>query len=81
MKNLLCLIGIHRPLKVMDAFFLCKITNKMIFHAECSCGKKFMTDNINGWKGFKVERKLARGFKGYEQYGHPDKWGENEELK
>ena len=63
MKTFLCWIGIHRPLKVMDAFFFCRITNKMIFHAECSCGKKFMTDNINGWKGFKVE--MIKGKKGY----------------
>ena len=67
MKTFLCWIGIHRPLKVMDAFFFSKIVNKMIFKAECSCGKKFMTDHINGWKGFKIEMMKDKPgyFKGY----------------
>lgn len=65
MKNLFCLIGIHRPLKVMDAYFKDVISGKMVFDAECPCGKKFMTDNINGWKGFKVEINKPGYFKGY----------------
>ena len=65
MKKLLCLIGIHRPLKVMDAHFQDQVSGKMVFNAECSCGKKFMTDDINGWFGFKVEKNKHGYFKGY----------------
>ena len=67
MKKFLCLIGIHRPLKVMDSKFWDKVAHKMVFDAECSCGKKFMTDDINGWKGFKLEmvKDKPGHFKGY----------------
>ncbi len=67
MKNFLCLIGIHRPLKVMDAYFMDQVSRLMVFEAECPCGKKFMTDNINGWKGCKVEmvKDKPGHFKGY----------------
>ena len=61
----LCRIGIHRPLKIMDAYFKDQVSGKMVFEAECPCGKKFMTDDINGWKGFKVEKNKPSYFKGY----------------
>ncbi len=65
MKNLLCLIGIHRPLKIMDAKFQDVVSKKMVFEAKCPCGKRFMTDSFNGWFGFKVEINKPGYFKGY----------------
>lgn len=59
----LCWLGIHRPLIIEDAFFLDKKSGKMVFHARCSCNKKWLSDNINGWKGFKIQTK--GGFSGY----------------
>ncbi len=47
MKNLLCIFGIHRPLKVMDAYFKDEVTGKMVFEAVCPCGKKFVINGRN----------------------------------
>ncbi len=62
MKNFLCLIGIHRPLIIEDSAFVDQLSKKMVFHARCTCGKKYMTDSFNGWFGFKVERVISKYF-------------------
>ena len=67
-KKFLCWIGIHRPLKIMDAsLYIQDKNNKTSFDAECDCGKEWFTDNFNGWIGFRIEKvkpKLGY-FKGY----------------
>lgn len=55
--NLLCKIGIHRPLFNHKEFFVDKVSGNQIYDAECSCGKKFMVDSLLGYCGFKVEIK------------------------
>ncbi len=52
----LCKIGIHRPLIIEDSAFVDCISKKMVFHARCSCNKKWLTNNFNGWFGFRVQR-------------------------
>ncbi len=56
MKKFLCWIGIHRPLIIEDSTFIDKVTGKIVFHARCNCNIKWLTDNFNGWKGFRVRR-------------------------
>jgi len=56
MKNLLCKLGIHRPLKIKDCNFVDIVSGKEVFNASCSCGKTWLTDSVFGWFGFKVER-------------------------
>ena len=62
MKHLLCIIGIHRPLIIEDACFIDQVTYKTVFHARCSCNKKWLTDSFNGWSGFKIERVMSKYF-------------------
>ena len=52
----LCKIGIHRPLKIKTCLFVDNVSGKEVFSATCPCGKKWMTDSIFGWFGFKTEK-------------------------
>ena len=51
----LCKIGIHRPLFGHYCSFIDKINHKEVFKAQCCCGKRWLTDSVFGWLGFKVE--------------------------
>jgi hypothetical protein len=51
----LCKIGIHRPLFGHYCTFVDKISQKDVFKARCFCGRRWLTDSVFGWLGFKVE--------------------------
>ena len=55
--NLLCRIGIHRPLKIKSSNFTDTVSGKTVFNAECSCKKKWLTDGVFGWFGTKTLKK------------------------
>ena len=57
-SNLLCAIGIHRPLKGHTHNFIDKVSGQTVYNAECPCGKKWMVDSPFSFGGFKVERVL-----------------------
>lgn len=52
--NILCKLGIHRPLKNHRYAFTDKVTDLSVYHAECDCGKKWFVDSPLGYFGFKV---------------------------
>ena len=54
MKINLCRSGIHRPLTIKDCAFIDQVSHKEVFHACCPCGKRWLTDSIGRWFGFKV---------------------------
>lgn len=62
MKRFLCWIRFHRPLIIEDSAFVDSDTKKMIFHARCACGKKYLTNSFNGWFGFRIERAVSKYF-------------------
>jgi len=53
-RHLLCIAGIHRPLKIKDCAFIDQVTHKEVFNAICPCGKKWLTDSVFGWFGDKM---------------------------
>lgn len=53
--NILCRLGIHRPLINREHCFVDRISGASVFRAECMCGKKWLTDSTFGWFGTKVE--------------------------
>ena len=55
----LCRLGWHRPLRGHQANFRDVVSGKMVFNADCPCGKHWMTDSPAPWFGFKVERHNA----------------------
>ena len=56
MKNILCRLNIHRPLKNHHHTFTDCVSGKTVFDAECPCGLKFMVDSQFGFCGFKVAK-------------------------
>lgn len=60
-KTLLCKLGIHRPLKVGYGLFTDIVTGNTVREATCPCGKKWMTDSVFGWFGFKTKREVQSG--------------------
>ncbi len=56
----LCDIGIHRPLAIKDCAFIDQVSHKEVFHAVCPCGKKWLTDSVFGWFGFKMEKEEGK---------------------
>ena len=57
MRKLLCKLGIHRPLKILNCDFIDRVSGKEVFNATCPCGKKWLTDSVFGWFGFKTKRR------------------------
>jgi hypothetical protein len=55
-KLKLCKYGIHRPLNGHRHNFVDSVSGKTVFTAVCPCGKKWMTDSLFKWFGFKVEK-------------------------
>ena len=53
--NMLCKIGVHRPLRNYSYNFTDQVSGLPVYDAECPCGKKWMTDG-HMWWGFKVEK-------------------------
>jgi len=60
MKNILCKLGIHRPLFGHKSNFTDQVSGKMVCNAECSCGILWMTDSRNGWFGTKTKRPFQK---------------------
>lgn len=54
--NILCRIGIHRPLKIGASAFTDLVSGKMVRYATCSCGKEWLTTSVFGWFGYKTQR-------------------------
>jgi len=54
--NSLCKLDLHRPLLNHRYYFTDTVSGKSVYKAECSCGKKWMTDSTKGYFGFKVKR-------------------------
>jgi len=54
--NLLCKIGIHRPLRIKSSSFTDAVSGATVFNAECSCKKQWLTDGVFGWFGFRVPK-------------------------
>jgi len=55
MKNILCKLGIHRPLKRHKPYFHDHIGQLEVYRAQCPCGKGWMIGGKKRWFGFKVE--------------------------
>ncbi len=55
MRKWLCKIGIHRPLHGFHGLFQDVVSHKTVFEATCPCGKKWMTDSLFRWAGYKIE--------------------------
>ena len=56
MFRLLCKLGIHRPLTNHEFRFIDRVSGKSVYIAECPCGKKWLTDSLSKWFGFRVLR-------------------------
>lgn len=54
--NILCKLGIHRPLKIGRYLFTDRVVGKMVRVAECPCGKKWMTDSDNRWFSYRIPK-------------------------
>lgn len=54
--NILCRIGIHRPLKIGSYLFTDHVSGDTVREAVCSCGKNWMTTSVFGWFGYKTQR-------------------------
>jgi len=59
--NLLCKIGIHRPLSEHHYDFKDKVSGKTVYNSVCSCGKRWMVNSRWGWFGFKTEKEVKDG--------------------
>lgn len=55
--ELMCKIGMHRPLSKHVFSFVDVVSGSGVYKAECSCGKKWLVDSTLGWFGSKMERK------------------------
>lgn len=53
--NLLCRLGIHRPLKLGKLADFAKVPGKEVRYATCACGKEWLTTSVFGWFGFATE--------------------------
>lgn len=67
--NILCRIGLHRPLRRHRHNFIDRVSGQTVYDAKCSCGKEFMVDSPFGWFGFKVEKGNAQPQRGQEGGG------------
>ena len=54
--NVLCKLGIHRPLKIGSLLFIDKVDGSDVREAVCPCGLKWMTTSVFGWFGFKTRK-------------------------
>ena len=54
-KNL-CGLGIHLPLKNHRTDFVDSVSGKMVYTANCPCGKQWMVDHQSKFSFFKVEK-------------------------
>lgn len=42
--KLLCRLGIHWPLELIEPYFVDRASNKMIYQAKCACGRNYTTE-------------------------------------
>ena len=57
--NILCRLGIHRPLAKTQVAFRDMVSGKQVWHARCPCGKEWLTDG-NAWTGYRIARDVAQ---------------------
>ena len=57
--NILCKIGIHRPLKNHTYDFTDKVSRMTVYEAECSCGIKWMVDSPFKYFGHKIKKESS----------------------
>lgn len=58
MKKIMCQIGLH----VMENHhhnFVDRVSGKMVYNADCACGKSWMVDSLNPVTFFRVERDVG----------------------
>jgi len=55
MKLLLCKLGLHWKMKIVESLFTDIVSGHTVFDAVCPCGKHWMVDEIHGFPFFKVE--------------------------
>ncbi len=53
--NLLCAVGIHRPLTGHVSHFVDGVSRKQVYTALCSCEKTWIVDSTHPYLGDKVE--------------------------
>jgi hypothetical protein len=59
MKNLLCKLGLHRPINIPTiSSFVDVVAGTPIYIGKCSCGKTWMTEGK--WFGSKVEKTVIK---------------------
>jgi hypothetical protein len=56
-NGLLCKLGWHRPLSFHEESFRDCVSGKMVYDAECTCGKAWLVDSTCGYLGFKIEKR------------------------
>lgn len=44
-------------MKIVEPLFVDIVSGKMVYGAECPCGREWMVDVMHGFPTFKVERK------------------------
>lgn len=60
-EDLWCKIGWHRPLRHHTYLFTDVVSGLKVYKCECPCGKQWMTDSLNPYKGFKIKRTDSNG--------------------
>jgi len=51
---LLCRIGLHWRMRIVQSLFVDIVSGKTVFEAVCPCEKHWMMDSIMGFPFFKV---------------------------
>jgi len=60
MKEILCKLGLHRPLFGHKSNFTDCVSGKMVYNTECKCGILWLTDSRNSWLGSKMKRPFQK---------------------
>jgi len=53
---LLCRLGLHWRMRIVDSMFIDIVSGKMVYEAICPCKRRWMVDVTHGFPTFKVER-------------------------
>lgn len=52
--RILCKLGLHWKMRHVSTLFVDCVNRQPVFLGECSCGKRWMHQSINGLPWFKV---------------------------
>jgi hypothetical protein len=53
MRQILCRLGIHRPLKLIKFKYVDPSTGELVFISKCPCGQHWLNAGYK-WFGFKI---------------------------